>query len=165
MSQLLKLIKQGGRAKPTIYEFGYNGHLNIHQNNYASLTDATSGELIRAITWSDIRQMGYSPAKLLEGNTTDQFIDKPASPLRSAKTYVNCTIGGLMAGMLLAAVSNITGCTNLVSKQIEQDVATSTIAPRTAQADAQLVEFQKQTAYANAKLKEMKLYASAGSAQ
>ena len=165
MSQLLKLIKQGDRTAPTIYQLGRNERLNIHHNNYANVTDATSGDCIRAMTWSDVRNMGYSPSKLLDGNQVDQLLDKPAKAPRSIKTYINHILGGLAAGMLIAAVSNTTGCTSLVADKIEQDVATSTIAPRTAQNAAQLADFKEQTAYANEKLRAMKLYASAGSAQ
>lgn len=166
MSQNLKLINKGDRYTPTTYQFGRNERLNIHQNNYADLTDANTGACIRTFDWDFVRNMGYAPAKLLAGNEIDQFVDAPyTAALTVSKSYIKHIAGGLAAGLMIAVISNATGCTGLVIDKANQDIATSTIEPRTTQADANLARFQEQNAYANKTLKNMRLYAAAGSAQ
>lgn len=166
MSQNLKLINKGDRYAPTTFQFGRNERLNIHQNNYADLTDATTGSCIRAMTWQDIRNMGYAPAKLLGGNETDQFLDNCyASALIASRSYIKHIAGGAVISLMIAVISNATGCTGLVLDKVNQDIATSTIAPRIAQTNANLARFKEQNANANKKLKKMHLHATDGSAQ
>lgn len=163
MSQNLKLINKGDRYAPATYQFGRNERLNIHQNNYADLTDANTGACIRTFDWDFVRNMGYSPAKLLAGNEVDQFIDSPyKSTLTAGKSYVNHIIGGALIGLAIAAIGNVTGCTGLVIDKAEQDISTSTIQPRAAQSEISLAHFQAQNAYANEKLRAMNLYAAGG---
>lgn len=163
MSQNLKLINKGDRYAPAVYQFGRNERLNIHQNNYADLTDANTGACIRMFDWDFVRNMGYSPAKLLAGNEIDQFIDSPCkSALTASKSYVNHVIGGALIGLAIAAIGNVTGCTDLVIDKAEQDISTSTIQPRAAQTNISLAHFQEQNAYANEKLRAMNLYAAGG---
>lgn len=161
MPQTLTLINKGDRHAPATYQFGRNEHLNIHQDNYADLTDATTGCFIRTLDWNDILNMGYSPAKLLNGNQVDQLIDSPYRDLLiSTKSYVKHIVSGLAIGFMAAVISNATGCTNLVLDQLEQDISTSTIEPRASLTGAQLLEFQAQNAHANKQLRAMNLYAA-----
>lgn len=78
--------------------------------------------------------------------------------IRSGAAHI---AGGLMAGLALAAVGNITGCNSFLAAQAEQDVATSTSYERITE-DKTLEEFRKHNAYANQKLAEMRLYAAGG---
>lgn len=131
MPQLLKLIKQGGRFTPTVYQFGANEHLNIHlSDSYADLTDASTGACIRIIGWDGLRDMGYSPAKLLNGNTEDQFMTVDDRVLSQIKSYTRQILAGVAVAGLIITVGALTGCNNYVLSQIEKDVATSTTAPR-----------------------------------
>lgn len=166
MSQNLKLINKGDRYAPATFQFGRNERLNIHQNNYADLTCAHTGSCIRTMTWDDVRNMGYAPAKLLAGNETDQFLDKPYTALlTSSKSYLKYAGGGLVAGLMIAVISNTTGCTDLVLDKANQDIATSTIEPRTVYVDMSLAHFQEQNAHANKTLRDIRLYAADGSAK
>mgnify|MGYP003600024905 CR=1 FL=1 len=163
MTQRLALINKGDRITPATYHFGRNERLNIHPNNYADLTDANTGACIRTFDWDFVRNMGYSPAKLLAGNEIDQFIDNShRSALTAGKSYVNHIIGGALIGLAIAAIGNVTGCTDLVIDKAEQDISTSTIQPRAAQSEISLAHFQAQNAYANEKLRAMNLYAAGG---
>lgn len=131
MQQLLKLIKQGDRFTPTVYQFGAREHLNIHRSDsYADLTDANSGACIRIIGWEGLRDMGYSPAKLLDGNTTDQFMTVDDRILSQLYSCAKQLLAGLVIAGLIITVGALTGCNNYVLSQLEQDVATSTTAPR-----------------------------------
>lgn len=168
MSQNLKLINKGGSRAPTTYQFGCNEHLrlNVHHDNHADFTDATTGDFIRTLDWDDLRNMGYSPAKLLAGNEIDQFLDTPyTAALTATKSGLKHIAGGLVVGLMIAVISNATGCTDLVLHQAEKDVATSTIEPRATQAELDLARFQEQNAYANKTLRTMRLYAADGSAK
>lgn len=166
MSQNLKLINKGDRCTPATYQFGRNESLNIHPNNYADLTDANTGACIRTFDWDFVRNMGYSPAKLLAGNEIDQFLDTPyTAALTATKSGLKHIAGGLVVGLMIAVISNATGCTDLVLHQVEKDVATSTIEPRATQAELDLARFQEQNAYANKTLHNMRLYAANGSAK
>ena len=150
MSQLLKLIKQGDRYAPTVYQFGANEHLNIHYNDqYADLTDAHTGAYIRQIGWQGLRDMGYSPAKLLEGNAENQSLPSAGFVGHLADCAKYLTAGVALA-LTIAAIGSVTGCSNYVLSQIEQDVATSTVEPRSSYLSGEdLVEFQRQSAHAN----------------
>lgn len=163
MPQTLTLINKGDRHAPATYQFGRNERLNIHQNNYADLTDANTGTCIRTFDWDFVRNMGYSPAKLLAGNEIDQFVDNPCkNALAAGKSYAKHIIGGALVGIAIAAIGNITGCTDLMIDKAEQDISTSTIQPRAAQTEIDLAHFQAQNAYANQKLRAMNLYAAGG---
>ena len=95
MSQNLKLINKGDRCTPATYQFGRNERLNIHPNNYADLTDANTGACIRTFEWDFVRNMGYSPAKLLAGNEIDQFLDTPCTAaLTATKSGLKHIAGG-----------------------------------------------------------------------
>lgn len=166
MSQNLKLINKGDRLTPATYQFGRNERLNIHPNNYADLTDANTGACIRTFDWDFVRNMGYSPAKLLAGNEIDQFLDTPyTAALTATKSSLKHIAGGLVVGLMIAVISNATGCTGLVIDKANQDIATSTIEPRATQAELDLARFQEQNAYANKTLHNMRLYAADGSAK
>lgn len=166
MSQNLKLINKGDRITPATYQFGRNERLNIHPNNYADLTDANTGACIRTFDWDFVRNMGYSPAKLLAGNEIDQFLDTPyTAALTATKSYIKHIAGGLVVGLMIAVISNATGCTGLVIDKANQDIATSTIEPRATHTDMSLAHFQEQNAYANKTLHNMRLYAADGSAK
>ena len=129
-------------------------------------TDANTGACIRTFDWDFVRNMGYSPAKLLAGNEIDQFLDTPyTAALTATKSSLKHIAGGLVVGLMIAAISNATGCTDLVLHQAEKDVATSTIEPRAAHTDMSLAHFQEQNAYANKTLHNMRLYAADGSAK
>ena len=133
MSQALKLIKKGDRFTPTVYRFGASEHLNIrYQDQYADLTDAKTGACIRIIGWDGLRDMGYSPAKLLNGNESDQSFNATDDTWQTIRSYGNYIAGGLAAALAIALVGVITGCTSFVIDSVEQDVATSTIEPRLA---------------------------------
>lgn len=163
MAQLLELLKKGDRFTPTTYRFGARERLNIHADGYADLTDANTGSYIRTLNWDGVCNMGYCPAKLLDGNQVDQLIDSPYRDLLiTTKSYIKHIVSGLVIGLMVAVISNATGCTNLVLDQLEQDISTSTIEPRTSLTGAQLLEFRKQNAHANQKLAEMRLYAAGG---
>lgn len=80
--------------------------------------------------------------------------------IRSGVTHI---AAGLVAGLALAAVGNITGCNSYLLNQVEQDVATSTIEPRINSIDStELIEFRQQNKEANEKLAKMRLYAQGG---
>ncbi len=167
MTQILTLINKAERYTPAVYKFGRNERLNIHlEDQYADITDAETGSYIRYIGWDGLREMGYSPAKLLAGNTDDQFIDTdaPAKPSQF-KSCIRCVAVSLAVGAIIATVGNVTGCNSYVVSQAEKDVATSTINARTDLESPALIEFRKQTQYANKKLAEMKLYAATGGVQ
>lgn len=151
MPQLLTLIKQGDRFTPTTYQFGASEHLNIRrQDQYADLTDAKTGAYIRQIGWDGLRDMGYAPAKLLSGNEHDQFIYKGASWIERCKSCAVQMLAGVGIAVAIAAVGVITGCAGLVLDQVEQDVATSTTAPRLTNQDAiKLAEFRRDAEHAN----------------
>lgn len=130
MSHELKLINKGSRFVPTTYKFGANKHLNIHAaDNYADLTDAETGAYIRYIGWDGLRNINYSPAKLLAGNTIDQLLDAPIQShlLEQVKSSLKYVFSGLALSLIIAGVGNVTGCTDYMLSQMEQDVATSTI--------------------------------------
>lgn len=130
MAQLLRLIKKGDRFTPTSYQFGANEHLNIHRSDdYADLTNAKTGACIRVIGWQGLRDMGYSPAKLLDGNESDQFYRKQVRDFLPTN-YAKHTIAGVICAAAIAIVGSLTGCNNFIASQIEQDIATSTIEPR-----------------------------------
>ena len=129
MSQLLKLVKKGDRYAPTVYQFGANEHLNIHRSEqYADLTDASTGSYIRAIGWQGLRDMGYSPAKLLDGDETDQFLHR-VTLMQHTRECVIHILGGLAVALTIAVVGSLTGCNNYVLSQIDKDIATSTSQP------------------------------------
>lgn len=138
MPQLLELLKKGNRITPTVYKLGANEHLNIHAaDSYADLTDAATGSYVRQIGWDGLRDMGYSPAKLLAGNETDQFMTAPKpSLLVMAQSYGTHALAGLAVAVVISIVSATTGCTTYLLSQAEQDVATSTVAPRLAESDS-----------------------------
>ncbi len=164
MSQLLELLKKGDRFTPTTYRFGARERLNIHADGYADLTDADTGSYIRTLNWDGVRNMGYCPAKMLDGNTTDQHLSR-ANPalLKQVKSCVKYICGGLAVAVIIVTTGNLTGCTSYLLSQAEQDVATSTIEPRINSVDSpELIEFRKQNTYANQKLAEMRLYAAGG---
>jgi len=163
MSQNLELINKGHRNAPTTYKFGSNERLNIHyQDRYADLTDATTGACVRRLGWDGVRNMGYSPAKLLAGNETDQLIDtgKPTL-IQHTLSCAKYIAGGLVAALALAMLGNVTGCNGFLANQLEQDVATSTSYKSLADEQA-LAKFREQNALANKKLAEMNLYATGG---
>lgn len=167
MTQILKLIKKGNRNMPTIYRFGANELLNIHYAEcYADLTDATTGAFIRVIGWNGLRNMGYSPAKLLSGSTDDQLLDNNDPTFFSQ--VISCskyTAGGMIAAVVITVIASITGCNTFIEAQAERDIATSTVEPRLAAMNkAALMAFREQNAHANEVLYEMRLYAN-GSAQ
>lgn len=167
MTQILTLINKAERYTPAVYQFGRNERLNIHlEDRYADITDAETGSYIRYVGWDGLREMGYSPAKLLAGNTDDQFIDTdaPAKPSKF-KSYIKCVAVSLTVGAIMATVGNVTGCNSYVMSQAEKDIATSTVNARTDLESLALTEFRKQNQYANKKLAEMRLYASTGGAQ
>lgn len=151
MPQLLKLIKQGDRFTPTVYQFGASEHLNIHrQDQYADLTDAKTGAYIRQIGWDGLRDMGYAPAKLLSGSESDQFIYRGASVIERCKSCSVQVLAGAGVAVTIALIGAITGCTNLILDQVEQDVATSTTAPRLTNHKAiKLAEFRRDAEHAN----------------
>ncbi|WP_352309044.1 hypothetical protein [Psychrobacter sp. W2-37-MNA-CIBAN-0211] len=164
MSHVLKLINKGSRTVPTTYKFGANEHLNIHATeNYADLTDAVTGAYIRHIGWDGLRNMNYAPAKLLAGNTSDQLLNAPAKSLlaKCVKSSVKYLLGGFTLALVLSAVGNVTGCTDYLMSQVEQDIATSTTYKST-DLDQQRQEFTEQALYANKRIAEMNLYAAGG---
>lgn len=171
MPQVLELIKKADRNQPAVYKFGGSERLNIHfEDNYADITDASTGAYIRYIGWDSLRDWGYSPAKLLAGNEVDQFIDSNKVCFFShAKSCAKHVIAGLAAAVVIVVISNTTGCTNYLAKQLNQDMKTSTVYPRmsitTQKEDPELLAFREKTAYANKKMKEMNLYAMNGSAK
>jgi hypothetical protein len=130
MPQSLELLNRGDRFAPTVYRFGANERLNIHcSDQYADLTDAKTGACIRIIGWQGLRDMGYSPAKLLEGNESDQFYHQQIRRFMPV-TYTKHTIAGVVCAAAIAIVGSLTGCNGFITSQIEQDVATSTIETR-----------------------------------
>lgn len=150
MPQLLKLIKKGDRFTPTVYQFGANERLNIHfEDQYADLTDAQTGAFIRSIGWQGLRDMGYSPAKLLDGDTSDQR----SNSVSFGQHLLDCSkylLAGFAVAALIALAGLPTGCTNFVLDQAEQDIATSTIEPRSnALTGDELLEFRRQSAHAS----------------
>lgn len=164
MAQLLELLKKGDRFTPTTYRFGARERLNIHADGYADLTEADTGSYIRTLNWDGVRNMGYCPAKMLDGNATDQHLDS-ISPalLQQVKSCLKYICGGLAAAAIIVVTGNLTGCNSFLATQAEQDVATSTLEPRVNSIDSPgLIEFRKQNAYANQKLAEMRLYAAGG---
>ncbi len=83
--------------------------------------------------------------------------------LNQIKSGIAHIAGGLIAGIALAVVGNITGCTDYLLSQADQDVATSTIEPRINSIDSpELIEFRRQNKEANEKLAKMRLYATGG---
>lgn len=167
MPQILTLINKAERHTPAVYKFGSSERLNIHlEDQYADLTDAKTGAYIRYIGWDGLRDMGYSPAKLLAGDAKDQFVstDKPAKR-GGLKSYAKCIAASLAVGAIMATVGNVTGCNSYIVSQAEKDVATSTVNARTDLDSPALIEFRKQNQYANEKLAEMKLYAATGGVQ
>lgn len=83
--------------------------------------------------------------------------------LNQIKSSVAHIAGGLVTGVALVVVGNITGCTNYLLNQVDQDIATSTIEPRINSIDSpELIEFRRQNKEANAKLAKMRLYAAGG---
>lgn len=90
-------------------------------------------------------------------------------PLRySILSYAETVVVGAMVGLaiafVIALVGLMTGCTTFVAQQVEQDVATSTIAPRLSHIDVddELERFRQQTRHANEALATMKAYALEG---
>lgn len=164
MAQLLELLKKGDRFTPTTYRFGARERLNIHADGYADLTDADTGSYIRTLNWDGIRNMGYCPAKMLDGNTTDQHLGRTyPSLLQQVKSCVKYICSGLAVAVVITIIGNLTGCNSYLLSQAEQDVATSTLEPRMSSIDSpEIIEFRKQNAYANQKLAEMRLYAAGG---
>lgn len=89
-----------------------------------------------------------------------------------AQSTVNSVISGietaLIGGMVSTAiilVSTVTGCTDYVLNQVEKDVATSTIYPRSygnerqGEFEISLVDFRAQATHANKALAQMKITA------
>ena len=88
---------------------------------------------------------------------------QPIELLNQIKSVAVHIAGGLAVSGTLAIVGNLTGCTNYLLNQAEQDIATSTFEPRINSIDSpELIEFRKNNAYANQKLAEMRLYAAGG---
>ena len=88
---------------------------------------------------------------------------QPIELLNQIKSLAAHIAGGLAVAVTISIVSNITGCTSYLLNQAEQDVATSTIAPRINSIDSpELIEFRRQNQEANAKLAKMRLYAAGG---
>lgn len=128
MPQLLALIKKGDRFAPTVYQFGANEHLNIHRaDQYADLTDAQTGSCIRILGWQGLRDMGYSPANLLDCEGDQRL--KSVSFMQHLQDCTKQIALGLAIAVSIAVVGAITGCNSYVLAQIEQDVATSTSQP------------------------------------
>lgn len=131
MQQLLKLVKKGDRFAPTVYQFGANEHLNIHRaDQYADLTDAATGACIRIIGWQGLRDMGYSPANLLDC-TGDQRLAS-VSFIHHLRDCTKQIALGLTVALSIAIIGSITGCNSYLLSQLDQDIATSTIEPRLA---------------------------------
>lgn len=84
--------------------------------------------------------------------------------LSYAETIVASIMVGLAIAFVIAVIGITTGCTSLVADQFEQDIATSTIAPRLSQTDSddQLIEFRRQSEYASQTLAAMRAYAEGG---
>lgn len=88
---------------------------------------------------------------------------QPIELLNQIKSVAAHVAGGLAVAVTISIIGNLTGCTNYLLNQAEQDVATSTIEPRINSIDSlELIEFRKNNAYANQKLAEMRLYAAGG---
>ena len=124
MPQLLELIKRGDRFTPTVYRFGAREHLNIHRaDQYADLTDAETGSCVRRLSWQELRDWGYSPAKLLDGNTTDQFMTADDSVYSHLQSGAKQVLVGLVIAGLIMAVGAITGCNNYIISQLNKDTS------------------------------------------
>lgn len=120
MSQLLKLVKKGDRYAPTVYQFGANEHLNVHRSDqYADLTDANTGSYIRAIGWQGLRDMGYSPAKLLDGDETDQFLPS----VGFSRHLIDCAKYILIGGAVVLTLA-VTGANAIDTGIAAQDALT-----------------------------------------
>lgn len=88
---------------------------------------------------------------------------QPIELLNQIKSVAAHITAGLAVAVTISIIGNLTGCTNYLLNQAEQDVATSTIEPRINSIDSpELIEFRKNNAYANQKLAEMRLYAAGG---
>ena len=129
--QLLQLIQRGGRHQPAIYRFGANETLKIYAGGRVDIGDAVTGEVVRRINTSWLRDWGYSPAKLFPGDTDDQFLEcTNQTPWREHIINVVRTVAFAGAlGVALAMVSSITGCTSYILQQLDKDIATSTEHP------------------------------------
>ncbi|WP_230656947.1 hypothetical protein [Psychrobacter sp. I-STPA10] len=130
MTQILQRLQLGNRNTPTAYRFGSREILTVHANGAAEICNLT-GEPVHVIGWDGIRNMGYCPAKLLRGETVDQFLDTPSVDFKQMAFSVIGTLA-LMAFLASAMVlvGNITGCTKFIVQQAEKDVAVSTVYPR-----------------------------------
>jgi hypothetical protein len=159
MPQLLQIIQRGDRENPTITKFGASELLMIHADGNADICDATTHAVIRPLGWDGVKNMGYSPAKLMNGERVNQLLDMPAEPKLDMMASVRAAIGGFaftaVLGAALIFAGNVTGCTAAVGKQFDKDMATSTVYPRLnneellSQEDERLKEFRRQTMHAN----------------
>lgn len=129
--QLLQLIQKGGRHQPAIYRFGANETLKIYAGGRVDICDAVTGEVVRRINTSWLRDWGYSPAKLFAGDTDDQFLEctNQTSWREHIINVVRTVAFAGALGVALAMVSSITGCTSYVLQQLDKDIATSTEHP------------------------------------
>lgn len=157
MPKLLKLLKRGDRISPTVYQFSPNTILCVHRDGNADICDSLTGACIKPIKWDGLREMGYSPALLLDGNEYCQHLALMQKPSK-AKCIAQDALGA--AGLMLLLISAsalataVTGCTPIHSSA---DLSASTPYPRTHQAggytslldEQSLAEFRRQNAHAN----------------
>lgn len=89
---------------------------------------------------------------------------KPVTTLDRLISVFECILAAIMIALIIALISFVTGCTTFIADQFEQDIATSTIAPRLSQIDVdnELAEFRRQSKHANETLAAMKAYAAEG---
>lgn len=129
--QTLQLIQRGDRQKPTIYKFGANETLCLYRDHAGTIEICDlQGRHIRSLNSDELRDWGYSPVKLINGETVNQFLDDNSEPLSAKVTKgLKTTAIASVVGMVFGFTSNMTGCTEYVLKQADKDIATTTIAP------------------------------------
>lgn len=155
MPQLLEVLQRGDRVNPTLIKFGASEVLAIHADGNADICDRVTGATIRPVGWNGIKEMGYCPHKLMNGNRADQALDMPYQETIAdrVRSFIGAT--GLITGLTVAflTVSHFTGCTAAIGGQLDKDMATSTTYPRINAQDEvaakNLAEFRKQNQHAN----------------
>lgn len=147
--QLLQLMQKGSRHQPAIYRFGANETLKIYACGRVDICDLSTGEVVREIDCDWLRDWGYSPAKLMAGNTSDQFFSWKQSPAWRDRVIdaARAVLFASALGVVLATVSSITGCTNYVLQQLDKDISTTTVAPVANYKDK--AEFKRANQHAN----------------
>lgn len=127
MPVLLEVLQVGNREKPTVLKFGANEVIMMYRTGEVHICNAYTYAVHEVISNEILRDWGYSPASLIQGNRTDQFLY-----VRKNGISMDDIKGGLsmlFVILIVCVISHFSGCTEYMLKQLDKDIATTTYYP------------------------------------